>query len=107
MSRHHDRIKNDPRWKAVRLEVLERDGYQCTEPECTEETDLHIHHIIPISVDPSLALDAGNLRTLCAPHNLAIGDRVEIDPARVNWVNSRYDDVAVFIEAFTQGSTLR
>lgn len=48
-----------PGWKAIRNEILERDGQRCT--VCGGERDLHIHHIDrdPTNDDPA------NLLTLC------------------------------------------
>lgn len=54
-------------WQAVRLTVLERDGFLCRSVNgsvrCTESLNLHVHHLIPRFLggmnDPS------NLITLC------------------------------------------
>lgn len=35
----------DPRWQKRRLEILERDGWKCQEPDCGDKTaTLHVHH---------------------------------------------------------------
>ena len=78
MSRHHDRIKNDPRWKAARLETLERDAYTCTctgcavcGHGCTATEALEVDHVEDLATvldtAPELAWELENLRTLCRP----------------------------------------
>jgi len=48
----------------LRLQTLERDGYKCM--KCINHFEkLHIHHIIPLRVDPSKSYDLDNLITLC------------------------------------------
>lgn len=54
----------------VRSEALERDNHKCT--VCSETEDLHVHHIIPVSKDFSLAYDKDNLITLCSLHHKEI-----------------------------------
>lgn len=58
---------HSPEWKAVRLEVLERDAYQCQ--TCKRAGRLTIattvHHIVPVRVDPSRKLDPCNLEAIC------------------------------------------
>jgi 5-methylcytosine-specific restriction endonuclease McrA len=52
-------------WKPFRDEVLRRDGHECF--MCTIwEPDLHVHHIVPVSIDPSRRFDPYNVITLCA-----------------------------------------
>lgn len=49
-------------WNSIRKDILERDGYQCT--ECgTSKEQLHVHHITPVSEGGSHS--PKNLRTLC------------------------------------------
>ena len=48
-------------WPELRQVVLDRDGYRCG--NCGGSEDLHIHHIIPLSLGGSNEM--GNLRTLC------------------------------------------
>lgn len=92
MSKHHDAIKNDPRWKAARAEVLERDGYACT--ECGSPERLEVDHIIELHVDPGLAFEVENLRTLCRDCHearTAAGTVGAIE--RHQWINPKYLDV--------------
>jgi hypothetical protein len=53
--------KYPPNWEEVRQVVLKRDGYQCG--NCGSTENLHVHHIVPLSLGGSNEL--GNLRTLC------------------------------------------
>lgn len=39
--KYHEYLKSD-RWAALRLEILERDGYKCC--ECGSSRNLHVHH---------------------------------------------------------------
>jgi hypothetical protein len=48
---------------AVRL----RDGFQCTEPGCTQRRWLHLHHILAVADGGLNTLD--NLRTVCSRHH--------------------------------------
>jgi len=63
-------------WKAKRLEILERDNYECAwckiEGRVTsiEHSRLDVDHIIELKDRPDLALDSSSLRILCADcHN--------------------------------------
>lgn len=63
-------------WKNKRLEILERDNYECqwcaSEGHVTSSNHsiLEIDHIKELEDYPELALDDDNLRTLCKPcHN--------------------------------------
>jgi 5-methylcytosine-specific restriction endonuclease McrA len=48
-------------WGDIREEVLARDGHHCG--NCGSTSNLHVHHIVPLSLGGSNEL--GNLRTLC------------------------------------------
>lgn len=62
MSKHHDRIKNDPRWLAARAAAVERDGRACL--RCGSEHRLEVNHIVRLA-DGGEAFDLDNLETLC------------------------------------------
>lgn len=100
MSRHHQAIKNDPRWKAARLLVLERDGHACTFPDCGATEDLTVDHsTVPlwrIMEDGGDPFNTDDLVTLCRPHNSSKGGR-EREAVRITWVNPRYGDVIGFL----------
>ena len=48
----------------------------CEYPGCGSTQNLELDHIIPVSEDPSLALEPLNCRIYCRTHNRARGDRV-------------------------------
>lgn len=66
-------------WKKARAERLRLDNYMCV--DCMERFEAGgarprratlVHHVIPISERPDLALDIGNMRSLCEVcHNRA------------------------------------
>ena len=104
MSRHHDRIKNDPRWKAARLAVLERDDHTCTCPGCpacgegcASTEQLEVDHIIELAevIDsaPDLAYAEDNLTTLCRPCHARKRDRVT-SITRTTWVHRNWPELA-------------
>jgi len=51
-------------WRRVRRTILERDGHACR--LCGARDRLTVQHRVPYRVAPHLALDPGNLVTLCA-----------------------------------------
>lgn len=86
VSRFHDAFKNDPRYKAWRLAVLEAGGHSCS--DCGSEHDLTADHITPVSKggDP---FDVANGRCLCRPCNSRRGNRGDKN-VRGNYYNPRY-----------------
>jgi 5-methylcytosine-specific restriction endonuclease McrA len=61
----------DPRWPPTRRLVLARDGWACVICRRGRQhgTILDVDHIINADVDPDLAFDPINLRTLCRLHH--------------------------------------
>ncbi|MAK61798.1 MAG: endonuclease [Ponticaulis sp.] len=59
-SRH---ITRGPRWKAIRVQALQRDGWKCV--QCGEKVGLEIDHIKPVRDRPDLAWSLDNLQSLC------------------------------------------
>ena len=53
----------DPRWKAKRLEVLERDGHKCT--KCSSTKLLQVHHLSYVVGRKAWEYDNDNFVTLC------------------------------------------
>jgi 5-methylcytosine-specific restriction endonuclease McrA len=53
--------------------------HRLNHPECAycgRSGSVHVHHIVPVSVDPSLASDPDNLLTLCAKRcHITIGHK--------------------------------
>ena len=68
------RVYNTSKWRRIRVEVLERDGYVCRigiEGVCTGHAEV-VDHVIPIVAggDP---FDVDNLRAACRPCNSTLG----------------------------------
>jgi 5-methylcytosine-specific restriction protein A len=61
--RYSQRVIRTKRWKVLRLEILERDGYRCTSCGCGGR--LEVDHIKPVRTHPELSYDPGNLQALC------------------------------------------
>lgn len=85
--RHSARVTRGPRWKALRMQALERDEWQCV--KCGERRRLEIDHIEPVRDRPDLAYSLANLQTLCGRCH-ARKTRIEVgmgqpNPAREAW----------------------
>lgn len=85
--RHSARVTRTARWKALRLEAVRRDGWQCV--QCPERRRLEVDHILSVRTHPARAFDLSNLQTLCGRCH-ARKTRIEIglgrpDPARAAW----------------------
>lgn len=98
----HTYIKNDPRWKAVRVEVLDRDDRTCQ--ECSALDDLTVDHIVPLDVlfaggvTPAAieeALDPDNLVVLCRSCNGRKGANYAASDAiqRHTWANPKWPEI--------------
>lgn len=61
--RHSKHITRGPRWKTLRMAVLERDGFKCR--FCAARGRLEIDHIEPVRLRPDLAYDPANCQALC------------------------------------------
>jgi 5-methylcytosine-specific restriction endonuclease McrA len=63
------RTPYDAEWRAVRLAVMERDGWRCqlVLAGCTGAAE-QVDHIVPLS-EGGVRLDPFNLRASCAPCN--------------------------------------
>jgi 5-methylcytosine-specific restriction endonuclease McrA len=60
----HDAFYNLNRWKLVREQAKQRDGYQCTHCGRTG-VPLDVDHILGWRQRPDLAFELDNLRSLC------------------------------------------
>lgn len=85
--RHSDKVTRSPRWKALRLEALRRDDYQCV--QCGKRGRLEVDHIKPVRTHPELSYDIDNLQALC-PTCHTHKTRVEcgykpVSPERRQW----------------------
>jgi 5-methylcytosine-specific restriction protein A len=80
-------IYKTARWKAVRKEAKDRDGWKCA--DCGARGRLEVHHIKPIRTHPELAYDLDNLKSLgpSCHHKITIVEcgLAEISPERKEW----------------------
>lgn len=61
--RYSRKVIRTKRWKALRLEILRRDGFQCV--QCGARGRLEVDHIKPVRTHPELSYEPSNLQTLC------------------------------------------
>lgn len=69
-----NRKRNSKKYKQWRKNIFERDGYVCQ--ECGSNSDLHAHHIVPVSEDESKMFDLDNGVTLCGECHSAKHPRI-------------------------------
>lgn len=85
--RHSAHITRGPRWRALRLEALRRDGFQCR--DCGARGRLEVHHVKPVRTHPGLAYELDNLRCLCRACHTRITraecGHPELSPERRAW----------------------
>lgn len=84
---HSKRVCKSQRWKALRKQALERDGWKCT--QCPERRRLEVDHIQPVRTHPELSFVLSNLQTLCGRHHaqktrLEVG-HAALSPKRQEW----------------------
>ncbi len=85
--RHSARVTRGPRWKALRMQALDRDGWQCV--QCPERRRLEVDHIKPVKTHPELSYVLANLQCLCGSCH-ARKTRIEVGhkplpPERQKW----------------------
>ena len=85
--RHSRPFLRTKRWKVLRMEILERDGFACV--QCKARGRLEVDHIEPVRDRPQRAYDPANLQTLCPSCHTA-KTRIECghkppDPRRKAW----------------------
>ncbi|MBV1864656.1 MAG: HNH endonuclease [Rhodobacteraceae bacterium] len=61
--RHSAKVTRTRRWKALRIQALDRDGWQCV--KCPERRRLEVDHIRPVKTHPELSYTLANLQCLC------------------------------------------
>ena len=87
--RHSRQITSQPRWKALRLQALDRDNWKCR--KCGTRQRLEVDHIEPVRKRPDLAWSLSNLQTLCGPchaHKTRLDMGLKpISPQRHAWRN--------------------
>ena len=105
VSQHHNKIKNDPRWKEAKAACHERDGWACI--ECGSTEDLQCDHIIRIADAMELAFELDNLQTLCGEHHRQKEREYESRRlVRVNWINPRYPELGMLIETESESEAM-
>ncbi|MCF7746998.1 HNH endonuclease [Sulfitobacter sp. M39] len=85
--RHSARVCRGPRWKALRMQALERDGWQCV--RCGARRRLEVDHILPVRDRPDISYALANLQVLCArcharKTRLEVGHK-PLPPDRARW----------------------
>ena len=84
-SRVGRKVYNDPRWRVVRLAVLKRDGYRCT--NCNRPGRLEVHHNYPVHKFPKRDhFDPRHLRSICRTCHFAEHYLAKVLPARREWI---------------------
>ncbi|MGJ8586977.1 MAG: HNH endonuclease [Yoonia sp.] len=86
---HSRKVTRGPRWKALRAQALDRDGWQCV--SCGERRGLECDHIEPVKTHPELAFTLSNLQMLCGrcharKTRLEVGHK-PLPPKRQDWRN--------------------
>ena len=85
--RHSAKVTRGPRWKALRMQALDRDNWQCV--QCGTHKRLECDHILPVKTHPELAYTLSNLQMLCGACH-ARKTRIEVGhkpltPKRQQW----------------------
>lgn len=62
-ARHSKKVTRGPRWKALRMQALDRDGWVCV--SCGDMRRLEVDHIQPVRTHPELSYVLSNLQCLC------------------------------------------
>lgn len=87
------RFYGSNKWRNLRLAILERDHYECqwckAEGRLTTQYDstLEVDHIKELEINPELAFDPDNLRTLCKDCHNKRHDRMNYrgQPKKRKW----------------------
>lgn len=69
------------RWRALRLQALERDGWACV--KCGTRRRLEVDHVKPVRDAPELSFSLDNLQCLCGACH-ARKTRIEIGLGQLN-----------------------
>lgn len=88
--RHSKHILNTPRWRALRMEVLRRDDWQCL--KCGARHRLEVDHIEPVRTAPEQAWELSNLQTLCAGCHTR-KTRIDIGSPEINAERRQWRDL--------------
>lgn len=85
--RHSAKVTRGPRWRALRMQALDRDGWACV--QCGALKRLECDHILPVRTHPELSYKLTNLQILCgACHTrktrIEVGHK-PLSPKRKQW----------------------
>lgn len=85
--RHSRHVTRGPRWKALRLQALERDEWKCV--KCGRRRGLECDHVLPVRDRPDLSYTLSNLQILCGrchaqKTRLEVGHK-PLPPKRQQW----------------------
>ena len=85
--RHSRHVTRAPRWKALRMQALDRDNWACV--QCGTHKRLECDHVLPVRDRPDLAYTLSNLQMLCGACH-ARKTRIEVGhkpltPKRQQW----------------------
>ena len=85
--RHSAKVTRGPRWKALRMQALDRDNWACV--QCGTHKRLECDHVLPVRDRPDLAYSLTNLQILCGACH-ARKTRIEVGhkpltPKRQQW----------------------
>ena len=85
--RHSRHVTRGPRWKALRMQALDRDNWACV--QCGTHKRLECDHVLPVRDRPDLAYSLTNLQILCGACH-ARKTRIEVGhkpltPKRQQW----------------------
>lgn len=76
--RKYHPIYDSLEWKKLRYATLRKFNFKCLACNSTNK-ELHVDHIKPHSIYPSLAFDENNLQVLCKDCNLSKSNKFEDD----------------------------
>ena len=85
--RHSAKVTRGPRWKALRMQALDRDDWQCV--QCGARQRLECDHVLPVRDRPDLSYTLSNLQILCGrcharKTRLEVGHK-PLTPKRLKW----------------------
>ena len=86
-ARHSAKVTRGPRWKALRMQALDRDEWQCV--QCGARRGLEVDHIEPVKDRPDLAYALANIQCLCGrcharKTRMEVGHK-PLPPERARW----------------------
>ena len=88
--RHSAKVTRGPRWKALRMQALDRDDWQCV--QCGTRKRLECDHVLPVRDRPDLAYSLSNLQILCGSCH-ARKTRIEVGHAPLSAKRQEWRDL--------------